>query len=237
MPANATLTRSRRARWLRWGAGAALGAMLYVTAGNLLHRVVFPLPPPDPTTFPRAGDVFESRMEGFHQRVVSVEDGWIRGELTIVPGAVGPPAHYHVGFAETFTVEKGVLYLELVDELITLRAGESYRVQAGIVHRPYNPGTEAVVVAGGLSVPLEFAACLVQLYSFMEEFGNGPTVLLELSLAGERCDTHLGSVPAWVEKTLHVLLAPAARLTGHRGYYPERSLHPPRQSSPVASSK
>lgn len=75
----------------RWRyAGWALGVMvIYLVAGNLLHLVVFRPPPPDPGTFPRAGDEFGSVYEGFHQRIVDVVDGQVIAELTLTPGAVG----------------------------------------------------------------------------------------------------------------------------------------------------
>lgn len=214
------------ARLLRWFVWVLLALLLYVALGNLVHRVLLPLPPPDPATFPRVGDVLESRVEGFSQRVLAIEDGWVHGELTLTPGAAGPPPHYHVGFAETFRVLQGELHLDVDGETRILRAGEQYRVEPGIVHRPHNPTGQPVVVGGGAVIPLTFAACLVQVYDFMETHGDGPGMLLELSVAGDHCDTHL-PMPRWAETALYAAVAPAARLLGHRGYYPERALHPP----------
>ncbi|MBK80550.1 MAG: hypothetical protein CMQ43_06495 [Gammaproteobacteria bacterium] len=62
--------RSLGSRILRAAAGGAAGLALYLAMGTLLHRVVLPLPPPDPDIFPRVGDVLASRVEGFSQRVL-----------------------------------------------------------------------------------------------------------------------------------------------------------------------
>ncbi|MBK80551.1 MAG: hypothetical protein CMQ43_06500 [Gammaproteobacteria bacterium] len=60
----------------------------------------------------------------------------------------------------------------------------------------------------------------------MEVYGDGPGMLLELSVAGDHCDTHL-PMPRLGKAALYATVAPAARLLGHRGYYPELSLLPP----------
>lgn len=200
----------------------------YLVVGNVLHRLVFPMPPPDPTTFPRPGDVLESRSEGFEQHVLSIVDDNVVSRLIVHPGAEGPPLHYHEGFAETFPVLSGTLYIELADGVITVPAGESFRVPPGVAHRPFNPGTEPAIVASEHPLlPLDFAACLVQLYSLMDERGNGPHMLLQLAVNDPICDTHLADLPGGTEPLLATVAGPVARLLGYRNYDPDRSLHPP----------
>ncbi len=216
--------RSRLRRVLPW---LGLATAAYLIVGNLLHRVVFPLPSPDPATYPRPGDVMESRIEGFRMQVLAVEEGWMHGELVLAPGAAGPPLHYHEGFAEEFSVARGTLHIELADRIAQVPAGGRHRVERGVAHRPFNPTAEPVVVSGGRTMPLEFAACLVQLYDLMDETGNGPAMLLQYSLNNAMCDTHLARIPRWAERALQIVVGPLARLAGFRDYYPARSLHPP----------
>ncbi|MEZ5561057.1 MAG: cupin domain-containing protein [Pseudomonadales bacterium] len=220
---------SQGRRWRRRiGWGAVILILGYLGLGNLLHLLVFPLPPPDPETFPRAGDVLSSEIEGFEQRVLAVEDGWIVSELRLVPGAGGPPQHYHREFVEVFPVVQGTLHVELEDRIVEVPAGEVLRIEAGVAHRPFNPTAEPVLVAGGAkAIPVTFAACLVQMYSMMEETGNGPRMLLQLAVNDPICDTHLAAVPKWSESLLRVGLGPLARMAGYRNYYPERALHAP----------
>jgi mannose-6-phosphate isomerase-like protein (cupin superfamily) len=214
----------------RLGLGAAALAAAYLALGHLWHRVVAPLPAPDPATFPRAGDRFGSRPEGFAQEIHAVRDGWVVGTLTLAPGAKGPPLHVHDGFAETFTPTRGTLHVELGDRVVQVRAGDTLRVPPGVAHRPFNPtDTEVVVTSAGPSLPQTFAAALVQLYRVTEERGADPlTMLLQMSLVDPTMfDTHLAGLPRPVERALAVALAPAARLAGFRNYYPEYALHPP----------
>jgi mannose-6-phosphate isomerase-like protein (cupin superfamily) len=224
-PTSTIPRRTRVRKAVLWLAGALL---IYVAVGNALHRVVFVLPAPDPATYPRAGDEFGSTWEGFHLRVREVVNGMAVVELRIEPGAPGPPLHFHRGFAEEFTVTEGVLHIELQDRVVTVEAGESFRVEPLVGHRPFNPGTEPVVVASDqLLIPQSFAACLAQLYPLLDEAqGVSFSLLLQMSVVDPICDTHLAGPPRAVVALLNWFLAPAARLLGYRNYEPARSLHP-----------
>jgi mannose-6-phosphate isomerase-like protein (cupin superfamily) len=210
--------------------GAALAAAATsLVLGNLGHRVLAPLPAPDPTTFPRAGDRFGSRAEGVVQEVHAVTDGWIVGTATLAPGAKGPPLHTHDGFAETFTPTRGTLHVEVAGRVVQLRPGESLRVAPGVPHRLFNPGgTEVVLSSAGPLMPQSFAAALVQLYRVVDERGSAPlTMLLQMSVFDPIFDTQLAGPPRLMQQALSFALAPAARLAGFRNYYAEYALHAP----------
>lgn len=218
----------RRSRGWRLAAWLAGGIVLYVALGNALHHLVFTLPPPDPATYPRAGDTFASEYEGFELHIVDVVDGWAVVEMTIEPGAVGPPLHYHRGFAEEFAVREGRLHIELKERVVTVGPGESFRVEPMTPHRPFNPGTERVVIASEEPlIPQSFAACLAQVYPILDEAqGVSPSLLLRMSVIDPICDTHLAEVPGPVLTAMNLLMAPVARLLGFRNYDPGRALHP-----------
>ncbi len=63
----------------------------YLVIGNLFHHAIFPLPAPDPATYPRVGDILVSRAEGFVQTVTGVDGEWLIGELVIEPNAPSTP--------------------------------------------------------------------------------------------------------------------------------------------------
>ncbi len=200
----------------------------YVAIGNLLHRAVFPQTNPDPASYPRAGDLLVSRAEGFLQTVTGIDGEWLISELVIEPNAPGPPLHYHESFDERFSVVEGTLHVRVNTEVKKVGPGESILVLAGVGHQPFNPTNERVVVASDdPSIPITFAACLVQLYAIMdaEEPISGLGMALQMSVIDPICDTHLSEIPAPVEGLLKVTLAPAARLMGYRNYYPEDALH------------
>jgi mannose-6-phosphate isomerase-like protein (cupin superfamily) len=200
----------------------------YLAIGNLLHRAVFPQTDPDPASYPRVGDVLVSRVEGFTQTVTGVEGEWLISELIIEPNALGPPLHYHDSFKEQFSVVEGTLHVRVDAEVKKVGPGESILIPAGVPHQPFNPTTDRVVVSSqDPSIPITFAACLVQLYAKTdaEEPISGLGMALQMSVIDPICDTHLVAIPSPVEGLLKVALAPAARLLGYRNYYPENALH------------
>jgi quercetin dioxygenase-like cupin family protein len=205
---------------------AALTAA-YLLVGNLWHRVLSPLPPPDPRTFPRAGDRFVSRAENVEAEVLAIEDGWVVLRSVLGAHAAGPPLHTHVGFDEYITPVEGVLHVELRDRVIQLQPGETLHVPAGLAHRPFNPAPTPVVLQGSRpAMPLSFAASLVQQYRIMDERGTAPlTMMLQISVLDPIADTQLARVPTLARHVIGFVLAPAARLLGYRNYYPEYALH------------
>ena len=208
----------------------ALTAAALVGVANLFHRVLFPSPTPDPNTFPREGDRFGSTAEGITQEVVAVRDGWLVLRSELAPGADGPPLHLHQGFAEVFHVESGTVHLELPSGVIQLGPGQTYRIEAGVPHRPFNPTSEPAVIAGTEPVmPQSFGASLVQIYPMLDEAGGKltPSLLLHVFALDPIFDSHPPGVPKLVRAAVDWLVVPFARMFGYRNYYPERSLHPP----------
>ena len=148
-----------------------------VGVANLLHRVVFPADPPDPATYPRAGDRFGSAAEGVNQQVVAVRDGWVVLRTQVAPRAPGPPMHFHRSFAEIFRVESGKLHVELSDGTIQLGPGEEHRVEPGVPHRPYNPTDEEVIIASDKPAAIPSS---VRLTTFLSETLDASTSTSEL---------------------------------------------------------
>jgi mannose-6-phosphate isomerase-like protein (cupin superfamily) len=114
-------------------------ALIYVLAGALLDKVIFPEAEPGPAYYPRPGQVFVSKTEGFRQTVLKREGGLAWLELALEPRAPGPPEHIHTSFAEKFIVAEGTLSLLVNGEKKLLRgAGEALVVPPGTPHKPFN---------------------------------------------------------------------------------------------------
>ena len=91
-----------------------LGFVLaYVVIGALLDKVIFPEAEPGSDYYPREGQVFVSKSEGFRQTILKRENGLVWMELMLEPHAPGPPEHIHTNLPENFIVIEGALFNSL----------------------------------------------------------------------------------------------------------------------------
>ena len=206
----------------------ATNIALLVLVVPLLDRVVFPEPRPGPTFIATVGQVFHSQSEGFTQTIVARENGLIWSELTLHPHAPGPPAHVHTSFSERFRVERGTVALQVNGEARYLHAGEEFTVDPGVVHKPYNPTDYEAVVIGPLTpeyaLPELFGVFLTQAYGFFDaapENEELPRALLQMSRFSPAYDSWMGGPPVTLQRGLHWIIGPIARLLGYRTYYRE----------------
>ncbi len=196
-----------------------LGSVALYAATAVVIQLGAPMPPPELT--PQPGDVLVSRVERVEQTILRVEGDKLFNELVLLPGAAGPPVHYHESFDELFTVMEGTLQIVTPDGAErTLHVGDVHNFAAGTLHRPFNTSSERTVVHG--AIPTVFATCLSQFYGFLDaQPGNAEGIkpLLQLSLMRGYCDTHVA--PKAVEVVLFGAFAPIATVLGYRSFYPE----------------
>lgn len=208
-------------------------ALAYVLIGALLDRVIFAEAEPGPQYYPREGQAFVSKIEGFRQTILKREGGLAWVELVLEPHAPGPPEHIHTSFAENFIVAEGTLSLLVNGEKKLLRAGESLLVTPGTPHKPFNETASRVVVKGPLTrehgMPEQFTVFLSQAYRFFDESesnGRPPKALLQMSRFSPKYDVWLAGPPVALQRALYFIIGPTARVAGYRTYYekymPER---------------
>jgi len=208
-------------------AGAIGLVGLYLIFSIVIADYIFPASTPDYANYFRPGDKLVSRFEGFDQTIVSVDGDWLNTRLEVAPGAAGPPEHFHENFEERFTVVTGTLSILLNGEKRMLRAGETLVIPPMTRHKPFNETNETVIVQGDNPkiLPLKFGYALSQLYGFMDQYPDGPSVrqmLMQLSVYGNDADTWIADGPSLnMQKALRVIMAPTARLLGYKNYYEE----------------
>jgi quercetin dioxygenase-like cupin family protein len=210
-------------RRILWIVGFLLA---YILIGALLDRAIFAEAEPGPQYYPREGQVFVSKTEGFRQTILKREGGLAWVELVLEPHAPGPPEHIHTSFAENFTVAEGTLSLLVNGEKKLLRAGESLLVAPGTPHKPFNETGSRVVVTGPLTreyaMPEQFTVFLSQGYGFFDESesnGRPPKALLQMSRFSPKYDVWLAGPPVVLQKFLYFIIGPTARLIGYRTHY------------------
>ena len=197
---------------------------LYLLVG-LAINFAFPAKQPELSGYFKPGDRLISRFEGFDQTVLAVNGEWLHTRLEAVPGAVGPPEHFHEHFAETFTVKSGSLSILVNGEKRTLKAGESITIPPMTLHKPFNETNETVIVESDdpKTIPVKFAYILSQLYGFMDTYPDGPSVpamMMQLSTYGNEADSWLAQGSALnVQKAVRFMFAPTARLMGYSNHY------------------
>jgi quercetin dioxygenase-like cupin family protein len=87
---------------------------------------------PDGTSF----EIIEPVAQSDRQRV--------QFEITMAPGALGPPRHFHPDQHESWTVISGELSIQLDRDWHVLREGESRTIPPGTVHTLRNRSTQPV---------------------------------------------------------------------------------------------
>lgn len=186
-----------------------------------------PEAPAPNSLYPSVGQIIFSKSEGFTQQIIKTDrnDAWV--ELRIAPHAPGPPAHVHRTFAERFFVVKGTLSLRVGDQIIEQHAGEQFKVPPGVVHQPFNPTNEEVIVRGPLTpeyaLPRDFVLFLSQIYGWIDEspaHARPPAVLLQMSIFSPKYDAWLATPSVGIQRIQSALLHPVARMLGYRSYYP-----------------
>lgn len=92
-------------------------------------------------------DRISNPVTGEHVRFVTVATDRLEVEITVEPGAGGPPAHRHPHAAETFVVQSGRVRMRNGSSRSTLEPGQSMTVPAGATHGFWNEHDEPAVLA------------------------------------------------------------------------------------------
>jgi mannose-6-phosphate isomerase-like protein (cupin superfamily) len=200
--------------------------LMYVFVGALLDKVIFPEVEAGSDYYPREGQVFVSKGEGFRQTVLKHEGGLVWTELVLEPYAAGPPEHIHTSFPENFIVVEGTLSLLVNGEKRLLRPGESQLVPPGTPHRPFNETDARVVIRGPVTpehgLPERFTVFLTQAYGLFDESESNsrlPQALLQMSRFSPTYDIWLAAPPVFLQKIVFFAISPTARLLGYRNHY------------------
>lgn len=212
---------------LRIIAGVIGAIGLYIIFSIVTAEYIFSAAKPDYANYFRPGDKLASKYEGFDQTILGIKNGYLHTSLVVAPQAAGPPEHFHENFSETFTVKSGTLSILVNGEKRTLHAGETYSVPPMVNHKPFNETNEPVVVESNdeRTLPVEFGYHLSQLYGFMDQYPNGPSLpqmMMQLSVYGTEADSYIADGPSLgTQKAMRVIMAPTARLLGYKNYYEE----------------
>ncbi len=124
-------------------------------------------------------------------------------------------------------VAEGTLSLLVNGEVMELGPSESFLVEPGTPHKPFNQTNQPVVVRGPLTeeygIPEPFSVFLLQAYGFFDDEPTNqqpPAALLQMSRFSPVYDSWLADPPVPVQRLLFHAIGPTARFLGYRTYYP-----------------
>lgn len=174
--------------------------------------------------------VIENPVSGervtFLVRAEETGNEYVRIRNEVVPGAVGPPMHYHFAYQETFTVLEGTIdfYLGSKKNRLTLAEGGTVRVPIGEKHGFRNNSSERAVFEVEMRPAGKFEQSMRAAFGVA---GDGrvtksgiPTNPFELALLYELSQSHIAGVPRFLQTGVVAVLAKLARW---RGYDPDFS--------------
>lgn len=205
------------------------GLVAYVVLGTVLHRVVFPVEPIDPSLHPRAGDSVFNHLTGerfvFRKTHTETNGEFWEVDAYIDPHGAVPFEHVHTKSEEYFSVLDGVLTLTVAGETQQLGSGESAVVPPGTPHQIFNDTEQPVHLIAGARPALHLDLCMLQIHMFMlDQKEISPLPLLAfIATAPVHCDSYPAGPPIVFLQAVRILIAPAARILGFRGFDPAYS--------------
>lgn len=143
----------------------------------------------------------------------------VENEVTLAPGAFGPPAHRHPIQTETFNVVSGKMVAKLGKEEKVINAGEALVVTPGQSHTFYNGSeTEPLVIRGVVEPALHFQWFLTEMAKSAIRAGGSwkEMPLLEVAhiLHQARDEYQLSGMPVILQRIIFGSLSGFARLFG-----------------------
>jgi len=178
----------------------------------------------------RAGDVLENPVTG-ERAVVRVGTEESGGELLVAdlhvrPGGAVMGEHTHPALWESFEVVRGRLGYRLDGREGVAGPGERLNVPPGATHDWWNAGEGEAQVLVEISPGARFDEMIRNAFGLARDGktnAKGQPHLLQAALFAREFDDVIRFTrpPRPVQRALFAILAPVARLLGHKGSYPE----------------
>lgn len=201
----------------------ALVIILCIIVLPVLYNLLFPLKPPSLENYFQVGQTYSSKMEGITQTIIKTDKEKVYSEVTLKPGAVGPPEHLHLGFDESATITKGTITVVVNKKTFELKAGDRITVKRGEYHTFSNKSSETAIITCNQDtdfVPVTFAYALAQFYPIMDSTSKLKMVhfFFKMSVLGELFDSYVADAPVNAQKIIKKILKPYARVLGYKLY-------------------
>jgi mannose-6-phosphate isomerase-like protein (cupin superfamily) len=138
----------------------------------------------------------ENRLNGEILRMSRVRDA--QGQIilslggSVPPKASGPPLHVHFQEHEEIIVKAGTLGAQVGTEKITVPAGGTAVIPAGVPHRWWNAGDEVLELGGHAAPAVDLDRYLQALFAVLNASSNGrPPIFYLAHVLWRHRDTQL----------------------------------------------
>jgi quercetin dioxygenase-like cupin family protein len=143
-------------------------------------------------------------------------------ELQVAPKGFMPVRHIHIDQTETFEIKSGTFKLECDGEVRYLKAGEKFTIGKGKPHQWWNDSdSEELLVVVSIEPANNFEVMMEQIFGYCS--ANGELDFLQIMAMAKKYNMVIAGPPVVVQKIMHVVVGPVARLLGRKEYYPEYS--------------
>jgi mannose-6-phosphate isomerase-like protein (cupin superfamily) len=178
----------------------------------------------------RSGDAIENPVSGerivFRQTAGDTNGELLAFDYTLRPGGSVPFAHIHPRQEERFEIVSGRARIRVGRNKLTVGAGESAVVPAGIAHRLWNDGAEKLEALVEFRPALRIEDGFEQLFALAREgkigwLGLPRNPFRFAVLAREFQDeVELAALPRRLQRTVTATLASVGRLLGYEAVQP-----------------
>ena len=144
----------------------------------------------------------------FLKHVKNAGEDYLEVENFVMPNH-GPPMHVHFKQAEGLTVKKGKIGIqELGKEAQYFGEGQSVTFNAGIPHRFWNAGTEALQCTGWIKPAHNVEYFLTELYKSTEANGGKMPGMFDAAYLSNRykSEFEMMEIPKFVKKNIFPVL-------------------------------
>lgn len=170
----------------------------------------------------------------FVRRVSEPDGDRLIAHNLVLPGA-GPPMHVHHMQAESLTVIRGRIAVQLLGEEPTEHGpGETATFPAGIAHRFWNAGSEPLECEGWIKPADNLEYFLSEIYRSTRENGGARPAAFDSAYLLRRYATEFDmlEIPPFVRRVIFPLALAAGYLTGKQKRFAEAPPPIVRRSAP-----
>ena len=147
--------------------------------------------------------------------------GYLEVENVVQPNS-GPPMHVHLKQAESLTIVKGSMGVQVLgEEEQFYGAGQTATFEAGVPHRFWNNGTEPLICKGYIKPADNIEYFLTEIFQSTKTNGGEKPGLFDVAylITKYKSEFDMNDIPGFVKKVFFPVIIFVGTLLGKYGKY------------------